>query len=100
MGPIDPIKRAVMANKGINKPLAAIYAQALYEAAKGANAHQQVGAELTAIQAMLQKDATIGVFFETPTISFDEKRKVIENASKSYSAITRNFLLVISERGR
>ncbi len=89
-----------MANKGINKPLSAIYAQALFEAAQGINAQAQVASELTDIKAMLHKDAEIGIFLETPTIAFEDKRKVIESAFKDFSAVTRNFLLVIAERGR
>ncbi|HLX64560.1 MAG TPA: ATP synthase F1 subunit delta [Planctomycetota bacterium] len=89
-----------MANKGSNKPLAAIYAQALYEAARDANAQLQAAAELLALKEMLRKDRRIGIFLETPTISFDDKRKVIQAAFKSFSPITRNFLLVIAERSR
>jgi len=89
-----------MANKGVNRPLAAIYAQALYEAARGVNSQAQVAEELTGIKAMLHKDPSIGIFLESPTISFEDKRKVIENAFKSYSPVTCNFLLVIAERGR
>jgi ATP synthase F1 delta subunit len=89
-----------MATKGTNKPLAMIYGQALYEAARDANSQAQVKAELDAVKELLHKDPKAGIFLETPTIAFDDKRRVIGDAFKSFSAITRNFLLVIAERGR
>src|SRR5437763_11194580 len=89
-----------MATKASNKPLAAIYGQALYEAARNAGVQPQVAGELSAVKAMLHKDPKVGEFLETPTIAFDEKRKVIASVFKNCSAITRNFLLVIAERGR
>ena len=89
-----------MANKSSNKPLANIYAQALYEAAVEAGAQEQVGVELAGLAGALKNDAKFAEFFESPTIAFESKRKVVEEALKGYSAITRNFLLVLTARGR
>jgi len=89
-----------MANNSTNKPLAAIYGQALFEAARNANVQDRVAAELVCLTEMLHKDARIGIFLGTPVIAFADKRKVIETSFASFSAITRNFLLVIAERGR
>src|SRR5580765_433600 len=89
-----------MANITINKPLAAIYGRALYEAARDAGVQSQVTAELVALQSMRGKDPRVAKFFETPTIPFDQKREVINTTFKNCSQITRNFLIVIAERGR
>lgn len=89
-----------MANKGTNKPLAAIYAQALFEAAAGAGVQERVASELSGLKDILHKDARIGIFLETPTIAFLDKRKVIDASFANFTAVTRNFLLVIAERGR
>jgi F-type H+-transporting ATPase subunit delta len=89
-----------MANKSSNKPLAAIYAQALYEAAAEAHLLEQVTAELAELKAILHKDAKIGAFLDSPTIDFGSKRKVTDDAFKNHTKITRNFLLVIAQHGR
>lgn len=89
-----------MSNNGTNKPLAAIYGQALFEAARDANQQDQVAAELVSLRDMLHKDARIGIFLESPVIAFGEKRKVIDSSFAKYSAVTRNFLLVMAERSR
>lgn len=89
-----------MANKGTNKPLAAIYAQALYEAARDAGVQEAVASELGGLKDILHKDARIGIFLETPTIAFLDKRKVIDASFAKFTAVTRNFLLVLAERGR
>lgn len=90
-----------MANKG-SKPLAAIYAQALYEAANLASGdtRERVAAELASIKEILEKNKRVGIFLETPTIAFADKRKVIEACFVNFTAVTRNFLLVIAQRGR
>src|SRR5437773_10008183 len=89
-----------MASTSSNRPLAAIYAQALYEAAEAAHALEQVGAEVAGLNEALKKDRRFAEFFESPTISFEAKRKVLDEALKGHSVITRNLLLVITERGR
>ena len=89
-----------MAHNGTNKPLAAIYGQALFEAARDAGIQDSVASELISVRDILAKDPRIGIFLETPVIAFEDKRKVIDASFKSYSPVTRNFLLVIAQRGR
>jgi len=89
-----------MASNSSNKPLAAIYAQALLEAAQAVNSVEQVAAEVGGLNEALKKDKRFAEFFESPTISFDQKRKVLDAALAGHSAITRNLLLVVTERGR
>src|ERR1039458_9008245 len=89
-----------MAGKTINRPLAAIYAQALYEAAGQSKVTDQVGLEIDAVLDIVEKSPRVGIFLESPTIAFQDKRKVIEGTFKDNSKILRNFLLVLVERGR
>ena len=89
-----------MASKNADRPVAAIYAQALYEAAKGAGLLDEVTGELKALRAMLAKAPKLESFLVSPTIAFGEKRKIIESAFQSFSKITQNFLLVVVERQR
>ena len=89
-----------MAHNGTNKPLAAIYGQALFEAARDAGIQERVASELISVKEILKKDSRIGIFLETPVIAFQDKRKVIDASFKDYSPVTRNFLLVIAERSR
>jgi len=89
-----------MASKSGTKSLAAIYAQALYEAAEQAQLLEQVSAELNDFSVMLQKLPKLERFLVSPVISFAEKRKVIDGALAGYSKIMRNFLLVLVERKR
>src|ERR1041384_3680413 len=89
-----------MASKTGNKSLAAIYANALYEAAADAKAVEQVGAELKMLRVLTVRAPKLERLLVSPTVSFDEKRKVIEGAFGSFAQITRNFLLVLIDRKR
>src|SRR5947209_8333151 len=89
-----------MASASNNRPLAAIYAQALYEAAGQSKVNDQVAGELTALQEVLKRDPKVSIFLEAPSVSFKNKRAVIEKTFANYSQITRNFLLVLVERSR
>jgi F-type H+-transporting ATPase subunit delta len=89
-----------MAKKSGNKPLAAIYAHALYDAAVEANALEQVSTEIKVLRDMLAKSPEVERFLVSPTISFDQKRNSIESAFASFSTVTKNFLLVVVDRNR
>ncbi|HYG73528.1 MAG TPA: ATP synthase F1 subunit delta [Planctomycetota bacterium] len=89
-----------MAGKSGSKALAAIYAEALYEAAKESGSVDQVTAELKLLRILLVKAPKLEKLLESPTISFEEKRKVIEGTFKHLSKVTRNFLLVLVDRKR
>ena len=49
---------------------------------------------------MLKRDPKVSITIEAPTVSFKNKRAVIEKTFANYSQITRNFLLVLVERSR
>lgn len=89
-----------MANKTGNKALAAIYAEALYEAAQSANVLEQVKAELVALREVIARSPKLEGMLVSPTISFENKRKVIDTTFAKFSKITRNFLTVLVDRKR
>lgn len=89
-----------MANKTGNKALAAIYAEALYEAAQSANVLEQVKAELVALREILARSPRLEGMLVSPTVTFENKRKVIDTTFAKFSKITRNFLTVLVDRKR
>src|SRR3954451_6008078 len=89
-----------MASKTGNKSLATVYAHALYEAAADAKAVEQVGGELKLLRVLVTKAPKLERLLVSPTISFADKRKVLEGTFGTFSQITRNFLLVLVERKR
>lgn len=89
-----------MANKTADKPLASIYAQALYEAAAEAGVLEQVATELKTLRDTFVNSPRVERFFVSPTISFAQKRKVVEGALNDFSRVTQNFLLVLADRNR
>jgi len=89
-----------MVTKGSYRPLAMIYAQALYEAAEEAGLLAQVQDEMAKLKRLVQREAVIETFFVSPTVSFDEKRKLVETSFAGFSQTVRNFLLVLIERNR
>jgi F-type H+-transporting ATPase subunit delta len=89
-----------VANKTGNKALAAIYAEALYEAAQSANALEQVKAELVALREIIARSPKLEGMLVSPTVSFENKRKVIDTTFAKFSKITRNFLTVLVDRKR
>ena len=89
-----------MANKTGNKALAAIYAEALYEAAQSANVLEQVKAELVALREIIARSPKLEGMLVSPTVTFENKRKVIDTTFAKFSKITRNFLTVLVDRKR
>jgi len=89
-----------MASKTGNKSHATIYANALYEAAADAGALEQVAAELKMLRVLIHRVPKLERLLVSPTISFEDKRKVIEGTFTTLSKTTRNFLLVLIDRKR
>jgi len=89
-----------VANKTGNKALAAIYAEALYEAAQSANVLEQVKAELVALREIIARSPKLEGMLVSPTVTFENKRKVIDTTFAKFSKITRNFLTVLVDRKR
>ena len=84
-----------MGSKSADRPVAAIYAQALYEAAQESGALAQVSSELDALRGVMLQAPRLELFLQTPTVAFADKRKLIESAFSAFSLITQNFLLVL-----
>lgn len=89
-----------MASKTGNKSLATVYAHALYEAAEQAGVLEQVTAELKMLRVLVHKAPKLEKLLISPTVSFNDKRKVIEGTFTNLSKITRNFLLVLVDKKR
>jgi F-type H+-transporting ATPase subunit delta len=83
-----------------NGPVAAIYAEALYDAAEREGVLPQVTEELLQLNEVLDRMPQALRFFESPVLPFAAKRRVVEAALGGCSRIARNFLLVVIERGR
>lgn len=83
-----------MNDSGVSKT----YASALLGAA---NAPEEVEQELGDLAQLLFKDEKVKNFFLSPTVSNEEKEKVlIKNLRGKISDITLNFLGVLLNRGR
>lgn len=88
-----------MASQG-SESLAYVYAEALYDAATENGTLVRVEEELLALKRMLDTDPRYRRFLETPTIGFDDKRKVVEAVFGSFSKELRHFLLVVIRKDR
>jgi F-type H+-transporting ATPase subunit delta len=80
--------------------LAPVYAEAMYDVAKEKGSLDRVAAEVAALAGILDKEPLLRRFFETPTVSAEDKRKVIEAGFKDFSAEVRNLLSVVVDRQR
>jgi ATP synthase F1 delta subunit len=89
-----------MAKKSGNTTLAAIYAQALHEAAHEAGVLAQVSTEVLTLGEIVAKSPEVEAFLISPTIAFENKRAVIDAAFSAFSQVTRHFLLVLVDRSR
>lgn len=82
------------------KAVAFVYARALFDVAVEAGIVSQVELELLAIDEALDTDDRLQRFFETPTIRFEEKRKVLLETMAGASKPLVNFLLLMIEHER
>jgi F-type H+-transporting ATPase subunit delta len=82
------------------KAVAFVYARALFDVAVEAGIISQVERELLAIDEALDSDDRLERFFETPTIRFEEKRKVLLETMAGASKPLVNFLLLVIEHER
>ncbi|KAI8614733.1 OSCP/delta subunit of ATPase [Chytriomyces sp. MP71] len=78
------------------------YATALYTAASKKNVLDAVEAELTKIGTVIEKDAALQTFMETPIIDRSAKKEGVAKilANGRYSELTSNFFQVLAENGR
>lgn len=77
-----------------------VYATAVYDAAEEAGELARVQQELRLLDEALQRDDKLRLFFETPTISPDEKRRILEKSLADFSFLTRNFISLLLRRER
>ena len=89
-----------MASKKDPGMIAVVYAEALFGEARDAKALERVETELTSLDQALRKDVQLQRFFDTPTVPFPAKQKVIEEVLKDFLQLTKNFLYVAIEHGR
>lgn len=80
--------------------LAHVYAEALYDAAKDADALERTEQELLALQEILNKDVRLRRFVDTPAVPPQVKRKVIIGVLKDFAPTTLNFLSVLIRKQR
>jgi len=85
-----------------NDNVAYAYAQALYEAAKEANALPQIEAELAALVDVLAKQLGKGTaFFDSPSVGFAEKAAVYKKTfGGKVHPLLLNFILTVVKHGR
>ncbi|MCZ7646385.1 MAG: ATP synthase F1 subunit delta [Planctomycetota bacterium] len=83
-----------------SESLAFVYAEALYDAAVESGSLVRVEEELLALKGLLAADPRYLRFFETPTVGFDDKRKVVGSVFGGLSKELANFLLVTIRKGR
>jgi F-type H+-transporting ATPase subunit delta len=89
-----------MAQKNAGRGLAFIYAQALFEAAFEAEVVEQIEEQLLALRGALDKDPQALMFLETPTLPFEDKQKVLEEALKNCHRLLVNFMCLMARNQR
>jgi F-type H+-transporting ATPase subunit delta len=84
-----------------SKRVAAVYAEALYEAACGGNAAPAVRADIESLRALLQEYPRFGRLLADPKMDLDEREQIIRRAFEGrVDGLTLNFLLVLNRRWR
>jgi F-type H+-transporting ATPase subunit delta len=80
--------------------IAYAYAEALYDVASEGGNVVSVEAELQAIDKALSAEPRLRLFLETPTVPFEDKRKVLTSALSGISKPVLNTLCLAIEHGR
>ncbi len=84
-----------------SRRVATVYAEALYEAAAGANALPAVRADVESLQALLREYPQYGKLLSDPKVELDERERIVRRAFEGRVAgMTLNFLLVLNRRWR
>jgi F-type H+-transporting ATPase subunit delta len=87
--------------KQTSKRVAAVYAEALYEAAAGANAQAAARADVESLQQVLQEYPKFGRLLADPKMDLDARDGAIRRTFEGrVNAMTLNFLLVLNRRWR
>ena len=80
--------------------IAEVYARALFEAAKEADALDRVHDELTQFSEVLGEDRNLQMYFFSPYFSSEEKKEGIRRVVSDADERTLNFLELLAERHR
>ena len=80
--------------------VAATYAQALYEAAKGANTVEPVAHDLEAFAHALRQSPDVGAMLQSPDITAAAKRSAVTAVAGPTNPTLANFLGLLIDRGR
>lgn len=84
-----------------SKRVAAVYAEALYEAACGGDAAPVVRGDVESLRELLRKYPRFGRLLADPKIDLDERERVIRRTFEGrVNGLTLNFLLVLNRRWR
>jgi F-type H+-transporting ATPase subunit delta len=77
-----------------------MYARALFEAAREDGKLEQVGADLAALASALDEVPELLVFLRNPEVEPAGKTQVLEEITEGADELMRNFVRVVSEKGR
>ncbi len=78
-----------------------VYAQAIFELAKESSLLEQVGEDLAGISQCIDADKEFAEFLATPSVSVDEKNKVLDRLfGGKVEALTLDLLKVLTTRER
>ena len=80
--------------------IATVYAHALFDVSKSEGILERVEQELRAVDEMAHKEVAFRRFLETPTVSIEDKTRVLRETLKDFHPIVLNFLLVGLQNGR
>jgi F-type H+-transporting ATPase subunit delta len=80
--------------------IAEVYARALFEAAKDADALDRIHDELDEVVDALDQSQELQMFFFSPYFSSDEKKEAVDKVLDGADERTVNFLKLLAERHR
>lgn len=90
-----------MAANNHQSSIAVTYARALLELATQQNVAEPIGQELRELQQVLGADAAFDAFLKDPSISVEERHRVIASVLRpQVQTLVGNFLGVLNEHGR
>ncbi|MCY3020401.1 MAG: ATP synthase F1 subunit delta [Planctomycetota bacterium] len=89
-----------MAHNDNIQGLAQVYAAALFDVATELGNVDAVENEILALQEVLSGDKRLRLFFDTPTVPFPAKRRVLVAALAGFTKPVRNFMCLLVQRQR
>ncbi|MFH0939186.1 MAG: ATP synthase F1 subunit delta [Planctomycetota bacterium] len=89
-----------MAGQDSEEIIAHVYAQALFDVATETASVAQVEEELRLLLEAITKSLLLRRFMETPTLSFEKKRKALYAVFHNLSQPLLNFMLLVMKRQR